>query len=211
MGAKPFLKSAKVAIPKGEDGFWSIIRDLAAKGEFTARDVYGQSNVSSGTVSEYLQRLIRGGYIEPVGTRPHKRGWFAPATTYRLVKPVELPPRLDRDGNERPESQYERCWRTMKMLRTFTAREIAEAIATDRGPANLNTIRSYFQELDRVGVITRVSPGARGLAGGGTAEVRYRLVRNLGARAPRILSTKLVFDPNAGAIVGQGEAKESER
>jgi len=211
MGAKPFLKSAKIAIPKGEDGFWSIILELSAKGDFTARDIYARSDVSSGTISEYVGRLLKGGYIEPVGTRPHKLDWFAGAKTYRLVKPVELPPRLDRDGKERPETQYELCWRTMKMLRTFTAREIAEAIAAERKSVKVNTIRSYLNELDRVGVIGKADTGRRGLAGGGSTEMRYRLVRNLGARAPRILATKIVFDPNAGAIVGEGEAKEAGR
>lgn len=215
MGVKPFLKSVRIEIPSGEDGFWSIIQKLAAEGAFSIGDVAGLTNVSSGTVSAYCQKLIRGGYLERDGERPHPRKGCPPVTLYRLAKPVELPPRLDRDGNQLPELQIDRIWRTIKMLRTFSSREVAREIAPEatekEREKKVHSVRSYLFQLHRVGVIARVDGGPQGIHGGGLQEARYQLVDNLGARAPRILAAKIVFDPNAGAVVGAAETKEASR
>lgn len=212
MGARPFFKDVRVEIPRGEDGFWTIVRALGSQGPFTIRDIVAQTNCAGGTVSGYCRRLIRGGFIEPVGERPHPRSWFDPSTTYRIAKPVELPPRLTKDGSERPEPQIQLIWRTLKMLRRFTAREIAQEIAPADPEAKINTIRSYLHELARVGIIARIDGGKnKAKHGGGTVEARFRLVRNVGAQAPKILAGKMVFDPNAGALVGPVSAHEVAR
>jgi len=197
------LTRVAMEIPRGEDGFWKIIRALDARGPWAINDVVGKTNVQPGTVSAYCKRLRLGGYIKEAGDRPHPRPQFGPTALYRIAKPVILPPRLNADGSERPEPAIERIWRAMKMSKSFTARELLSHLELEEAPPALNTIRSYLAELATTGLVIRTDGGRNGgKRGGGTVEARFRLVRNIGPQAPKILAGKIVFDPNAEKVLG---------
>ena len=90
---------------RGFDWFWQVMLELDRKGDWTTTDVARRSVVPGNTVLTYAARLEKGGYIRRTGTRPAARRQSpgAAATTWRIVRPVARAPRLDPDGNERPE------------------------------------------------------------------------------------------------------------
>jgi len=184
--------------PRGTDGLWAVILRLDAQGPWSASDVDGQTNLNRGCAHQMVRRLERGGYALRVGERTARGRRPQMAPLFRLTaRPAEAP-RLAADGTLRPEPVMEVLWRVMKMAKAFTASELAELASTEERPVNLNTARSYCDRLTGAGVVARTTVR-------GAGEPRYRMVRNLGARAPKILATKVVYDPNAGEVLGRGE------
>lgn len=207
MKNRPFLDRVKtdLVLPRSNEALWALIRTLDAEGPWTATDVCKRTLINPGTPRRLIKRLLRGGYAEQIGTRTTKGKNPQEAPLYRLLKsPVEWP-RLAADGSSRPEPRMETMWRSMKMAKTFTARELMAMADRDGLPIPLGTARGYLDKLARVGIVVRVSnKGRSGPAAAGrrpNRETRYRLVKNLGALAPKILSTKVVFDPNARVVL----------
>lgn len=186
--------TAGVAVPRGEEGFWQIIGDLDRQGAWTIRTIIEGTNASPQAVANFVSKLRLGGYAEVIGELPneHNGRKLWPSYTYRLTKRPLRVPRLKADGSPLPETGTEQLWRAMKMSKAFSPEDLAEACPA----VGLGTVRSYVAALVAAGIVSKAGTG------------RYRLARNLGARAPKILSTKLVFDPNAKAIVGTSVARE---
>lgn len=204
MGKRPHLEMVQLtlAVPRGFDGLWSIIRDLDRIGPWSARDVDLKSNVDPGTVRDLIRRLVRSGYAQVV--RHDRRGTQrVPTASYRLLeRPVDCP-RIRRDGRRLGEAQNDRLWRAIRMAKTFTADELAEYASTEVKPTDREVARRYARELAAAGILARVD------AGGGRGKVaRYRLHRNVGTKAPMILRAHIVFDPNSNTVVGTADAKE---
>jgi len=191
------LVELNLRVPRGYEGFWTVMCELDHKGPWTVADVVARSNVSTRTVSQYIERLARAGIAEVVAERPPHRGAF-PAKVYRLTRLPTEAPRLSRDGRELPETANQVMWRAMKMLKVFGPAELAEHCPG----VSLSTVRGYVGLLANAGVLAlarKRRPDAEG---------RYRVARNLGSRAPKILAARIVFDPNAGRVVGEAEAAE---
>ncbi len=178
-----------MSVPRGQSGFWRIIRELDAVGPWSIRDVDGRSNVDIGTVRDYVRRLVAGDFAEACGKRQNEVSWAMPSTLYRLTQSPLEAPRLRRDGSPCPEPQAARLWRTLKMAKVVTASELAALAETDR-PVKPHVARRYLRELVAAGIVAKVSSGAPG------REARYRLAANLGAKAPQVLRGHSVFDPN---------------
>lgn len=203
MPAKPLLETVALSIrvPRGADGFWSIISDLGGGGaSFTLADIDGRSNVNPDTISEYVRRLVKGGYlvvasVDRDGSRTFRR--------YRLARTSRDTPRLRRDGTAYPETARDRMWRAMKMLDTWTWVDLAAATETEKLTAvPTETVKSYVRRLDAAGVVQALDKG------GPNRPATYRLLRNIGAAAPRILRTHVVFDPNSNTVLGPAEAED---
>lgn len=203
MPAKPLLETVALSlrVPRGADGYWSIICDLGRTGaSFTLADIDGRSNVDPDTISEYLRRLVKGGWVEPVSTERVGARTFR---RYRLVRIGRDAPRLRRDGSEYPETARDRMWRAMKMLDTWTWVDLAAATETETlPPVPAETAKSYIRRLDAAGVVQALDKG------GPNRPATYRLLRNIGAAAPRILRSHAVFDPNSNTVLGTPEAEE---
>lgn len=203
MAPRPLLDHVALTlrVPRGQDGWWAIITDLAAGGAtWTLADIDARSNVDPDTISEYLRRLIRGGWVEVVGSQ---RVGSVTRRSYRLVRNSREAPRLRRDGTAFPETARDRMWRAMKMLDTWTPADLAAATETEASPSiPILTVKTYVWRLDAAGILQKVDPGKPG------TQATYRLLRNVGAAAPRILRTHLVFDPNSNTVLGTAEAEE---
>lgn len=187
----------RAKVPRGEAGFWAIMLELDAKGPWTAYDVDGQSNVSRVAIRNYLSKLVAGGFVEIVEVRNIRRG--IKQHVYRLLQRQFEHPRLDRQGRELPELQIETIWRTIKMLKQFTVTDVVDN-APGVGKA---MARRYLCDLASVGVLNVI-----GRVGKGSGPIAYHLIDNLGARAPKILKSHIVFDPNSGRVLGQPTAEE---
>lgn len=203
MPARPLvdLITLSLRVPRGQDGYWSLIMKAGADGAlFTLADIDGLTNASRSVVAEYLSRLLKAGYIEIVATEQRTIGT---RHIYRLVRTSRDAPRLRRDGTEYPETGRDRMWRAMKMLDSWTWVELSEATETETlAPVPCETVKSYCRHLHAAGVLQMIDKG------GPNRPATYRLLRNIGASAPRILRTHAVYDPNSNTVLGVAEAKE---
>ncbi|MBK1625221.1 hypothetical protein [Afifella marina] len=211
MAPKPHFRDLKELRP-GEDGLWEIVLRLDRHGPFSVSDITGQTRLSVGAVSRYVARLYRGGYLAAAGERTHPRPWLSPAKLYRLVRRPTLPPRLNLDGSVRQEPDIETFWRTMKMLTVFTVNDLTSTFECPR--TKEQAARLYVRRLVLAGVLVIVEASRVKGPGRGRAPAKLRLIRNLGARAPRVLSTPeglVVFDSNAGEIVATIDGRGGDR
>src|SRR5712664_2257003 len=102
--------SLKVRIPRGNAGFWQIIRGLhASQGAFTVADIDGESNVDPHDIKGYVLALARAGFLEVV-SRSGKGG----ATVYRLVRNQNEAPRVRRDGSLVLPTAAEQLWTAIR-------------------------------------------------------------------------------------------------
>lgn len=192
-----------VRVPRGHEGFWRIIKALAAEQPtFTVTEVAARSNVHDDTVADFVKRLAKAGYLT-VAHEERLPGVPLPRFHYHLARTARDAPRLRRDGTEVPETAQETLWRTMKMLKRFTVSTLQMAAETDHRTVPAATTKRYVRHLAEVGVLTRLKAG-----GGRGREAEFLLARNLGGAAPRILRAHLVFDPNSNTVLGTPEAKE---
>lgn len=81
-----------------------------------------------------------------------------------------------------------RVWNSMRQLRTFSRPDL-EATAE----VNDHVAAAYVKALTQGGYLLSVSPYKRGVPGG---EEKFRLVKNTGPAAPRVLRDGSIFDPN---------------
>lgn len=174
----------------GRQAVWEAVRALARFGrEWTLAELRASCRgLQKYGTEEYVRALYRGGYLarREIGRRG-RNALYA----YQLVIDCGLEaPRLRSNGEELPAGKHQRLWQAMKVLKTFTSRDIC-AVANSVAPAlSLETAASYARSLHQAGYLAVVSQG-----GPGKAAV-YRLLRNSGGAAPQVQRTKAVFDPN---------------
>ena len=178
-----------VRVPRGEAGFWQIMRALDEKqGPFTVGDVEGESNVKPGAVAQYLRKLIRGGFARHVADRP------APARAckvYALVKRPKEAPRLRADGSLLGRTDRECLWCAVRnMAGAFTAREIAFAATTEHKIAVASADR-YIRHLAAAGYLVQID----------ATHWRLKPKMNTGPLAPSILRVDAVFDRNLRKVI----------
>ena len=182
-------------VPRGHAGFWSIIRGLDQAGPWRLCDIDQRSNVDRASIKDYVRRLERGGYAARVGEGPGLKGKGL-ATLWQLVKsPIEAP-RLDRAGRELPEPLEALLWRTARITKTFTSRELADMASLPDRKVSLGLARKFVLALAAVQVLAPVGKAR------GPAEQTYRLARDLGPKTPSISSAQIVFDPNSRQVIG---------
>jgi Mn-dependent DtxR family transcriptional regulator len=184
-------------VPRGQQAYWDIIRELR---EFTLSDIDRRCNVARDTIGDYLRRLVKAGFIKA-------DGMSGDAITYKLVKDQLEAPRVKRDGSvARKIGLGTDCmWRSMKMLDTFDAEELAAAASTELHTVKPGTAKDYITRLHQAGylvIITEAMPGHKPNTG---QLARYKLPMHMrtGPRAPQVMRTKFVFDPNTQKIMGK--------
>lgn len=165
-----------------QEAVWEAIR---AMGIFTPGEVVERTGVNRKTARDYLKRLQAGGYVEAFGDAAEGR--------LRLIRKGGVhPPRLKRDGT--PVTQgggTMNMWRTMRMLRSFTPRDLVAHANTPDVTVTELTARSYCSMLLKAGylrVVQKAVPGQR--------QATYKFVRNTGPLPPQIQRVKQVYDPN---------------
>ncbi len=208
------LKGARL---KGYDHYWRVIRELGADGaEFTIADVVQQSNAHPDSVGDYIRRLTRTTppILEHVGWRqvrnPRWRpGVWTKARTFRLLQSPRETPSVRRNGEE---SRYGRIRQHMwNILRGpqgragIDARELVMLAETEEFPIALGTAKEYLQKLEAAGYLSVEQVAAQHRL------TRYRLrpSMNTGPKAPKLLKTRVVYDPNRKVIVGTALAEEA--
>lgn len=175
-------------VPYGQDGVWAAIREL---GRFGIADIQARVEADKRTVTGYVDRLEKGGYVARLEGEPPR--WE------RLIDDPETP-RLRRDGTpSQPVGRgQDAMWRTMKMLDAFDADSLAAAASLPEVPIKVSSADRYLSLLNAAGYLIVVAPPRPGLKG----RTLYALdpSRNTGPRAPQIQAADCVFDPNTATV-----------
>ena len=182
-------------VRRGSAYMWSVVRDLTVADRFrpfTAAAVLDQTNRTElSTVRKWLRTLVKAGFLAEVD------GGFTV-----LKRPPTLP-HLSNHGSIVP-SRTDAMWAAMRALKVFTPRELAIAASTEEAPVAEWTAKSYVAQLfaaDYFVLVQKATPRRQ-------AVYRLKPSMNTGPQAPRILRTKLVYDPNRDQVMGEAEAEE---
>jgi hypothetical protein len=202
---KPIHLEARGALLPRERA-WAAIRALK---KFTLSELSRRAKVHHATLRTYVKALENAGFIKPQeGSVTGKRGAAAPEMRYELVKDIGIEaPRLKNDGT--PSTQgigREQLWRTMKIIRQFTTRELAVQASTDEHQVKENEARGYIQHLAKAGYVHMIKSADQRAV----TQAVYLFVRskNTGPKPPMIQGNKQVYDQNLGKIVYTPPARE---
>jgi len=196
MPRRPAHLVADARRPEGREVIWQAIRKL---GQFTTLDLEGETYIKESTIRTYVMGLERAGYLERIEDAPPRVPGAFRAARWRLVKDMGVEaPRVRRDGTVVVQGlSREQMWRTMRILGTFTWRDLAVQASTEECPVAESEARHYCRYLHRAGYLHQVDAGGPGRPG------TYRLLpgRYTGPRPPMIQRVRQVFDPNLGEVV----------
>lgn len=188
---------------RGIDHYWSVIMERHRAGEpFTARDVDMAGNANKASARDYIRRLERAKLIERIDETEGGAGIFRPLVIQSAA------PKVRRDGTVIESLPANQCmWNMMRGpngRNGFTWRDLVAWSQTDETPIRAQTAKSYIKTLSSAGYLVVVRPGK------GSKPTIWRLLPHMttGPAAPKILRTKMVYDPNKQTVVNPVEADE---
>lgn len=190
-GRKPVDVLARSKKPQGRPAVWAAIRQA---GTFTVLDLSHETDVPRKTALDYVKALVAGGYVEELGPAGH-------TMAYRLVNDVgREAPRVRRDGSLVSMGRaQENLWRTMRMVGSFTATELAVQASTEETPVSVVAAADYCRYLALAGYLM--------VAGAGDARCwTFIPARYTGPLPPQIQRIKQVFDQNTRTVAWSREA-----
>jgi len=160
---------------------WEAIR---AKEVFNLKDVREETTMKVESVREYVIGLEKAGYVERV---PQKELRIGIAACWRLIKDVGVEaPRVQKDGT--PVTQgagRKNMWEAMRIMRTFTSRELAVAASLPDCLVKESTAEDYAKHLCKAGYLRKNG-----------SSYMFLPTAYTGPMAPQIQRTKRVWDPN---------------
>lgn len=198
----PTAYTVPIVIPRGHDHYWRVIRAINEAGPWTAAEVVARSNAHRASIHDFIGRLEKAGLAEQVASPDGK-----PSRFLRLTESPYETPRLRRDGTAAPPSAQQHMWTAMRRLGQFTFRDIAYHASTDLITIGDVTAKSYIARLSAAGYLAVV------VKGGPAKPAVYRVKPSMAdgrPKAPRVLRSHLVYDPNIDAVVGEAIAEEIE-
>lgn len=186
------------------DAIWEAIRKIGGSNAvFTSREVRRETCCSRSQIDEYIAGLTAAGYLRIVAEKDKPGS----SHLYTLENDCGIEaPRVRRDGSAVTQGLgREQMWRTMRLLKEFTALDLAIQASTEEAVVQPQTATEYCRYLALAGYLTVISKG-RGKGSGGVPS-RYRFVptRNSGPMPPMLQRTKQVFDPNLDQVVWSSE------
>jgi len=196
------LKLTDKPVLRGIDHYWSVIMARHRDGEtFTSRDVDMAGNANKASVRDYIRRLERAKLIERIDETDGGAGIFRPLVIQSVA------PRVRRDGSVVESLPANQCmWNMMRgplAREGFTWRDLVAWSQTDETRIKPLTAKSYIKTLHAAGYLIVTHPGR------GRQPTIWRLDPKMaGPVAPKILRTKMVYDPNKNTVVNPVAADE---
>ena len=185
--AKPNRKPNRKPMDKlngydSREAMWEAIRK---KKEFTVRDLYLETTLKVDSVREYVTGLFNAGYLE-------KKDSGKKVVIYRLVKDAGVDaPRVRKDGTKVTQGQGRiNMWRTMRMVGTFTAKELVVNASTPDCIIREATAADYCRHLCLAGYLQRR----------GTCYI-FNKPSYTGPKPPMIQRVKRVWDQNLKKVM----------
>lgn len=208
-GCKPAHLVSTARKVGGRQGVWQAIRKLR---QFTLQAIANEAAADLTAARTYVDSLRRGGYLAVIGTAPPKGAAGNPqsarkrANIFELVKDVGFEaPRVKRDGSPCIQgAAREQMWRAMKLLDSFTPRELALAASTDDQAVSDVDAADYARNLHKAAYLTVIQAATK------RTQARYRFVRNRnsGPLPPQVQRLSSIWDPNLRMVVWQEEPAE---
>lgn len=177
--------------PTDRERIWAAIRELK---RFTSFDLALKTRLTrrGSAINDYLKGLEKAGFIRVVSEK--KRGV---SNRYELARDIGVEaPRVNKSGGVLLPSGRSRMWKTMRILGTFTARELASAASLADAPVAVGEAEYYCAWLCRGGYLR-----------GDKRRWTFISAMNSGPKAPQILRVKKLYDPNRDAVVCEGPVK----
>ena len=171
---------------------WEALRKKVGEWQ-TVISLSEDLRVNRKTAMDYLDALEAAGMVERRRDDGHQGlAWV------RLVQDGGYhAPRLRKDGS--PVTQgvgVTNMWRSMRIVKIFTAPEIARLSTTGAVTVTETTAQSYIGILFATGFLAVVEKANPGVG----RKASYRLVRNTGPKPPMIQRVKRVYDPNTRKV-----------
>jgi hypothetical protein len=206
-GRRPIDKPR--AFVGGRAEIWAVLREpgrhfaqAPTDGFYSTVSIARAAAAERRTVASFLASLHAAGIVERSVVGAHN------TTYWRLSEAdprsaLRHPPQVNAKGQEIVQGGgNDRLWRSMKMLGSFTTRELAAAASMPGATVRVATAGSYLKHLHRAGYVTVVPEGRSD---------RWTINRRrvTGPHAPAIQRSGAVFDRNEGRVVWSPEADEA--
>lgn len=176
----------------GREAIWTAIRELKT---FTAQDLSRKSGETVDASRDYVRGLCAAGFVEPAG----HSGAFKRAS-FNLVKDPGLDaPRVRRDGTIVPEPGRDRMWRSMRILKDFSIKDLVATASLQEAPIAEGEAAFYCLCLARAGFLYEIQPNKR---------FRFLPSQYTGPRSPMVRRVREVVDANTGEVKWSGDARE---
>lgn len=173
---------------------WDFLKSEAQKSDarMTLSVISSRTGIDRKTIGDYLLGLVAAGYVDRFDDE------FLRVATFRLVHDGGYhAPRLRKDGTAVTQGVgVANMWRSMRILGTFTAPELAQISTTQAVAVTELTAKSYIGMLFATGYLLVIEKAHPGIG----RKASYRLVRNSGPKPPMIQRVKRVYDPNTGEV-----------
>lgn len=175
---------------------WEAIR---AKQTFNIKDLREETTMKTDSVREYVIGLEKAGYVERIDPKNVVSGSGA---CWKLIKDIgHEAPRVRKDGTRVTMGDGRKnMWEAMRMLRTFSPRELAVAASTPGCQIKENTAADYAKHLCHAGYLRK--------SGGG---YHFLPTAYTGPIPPMIMRTKKVWDPNQQKVRWRSEEMGDEQ
>lgn len=135
------------------DAMWAAMR---RRETFTVREIADATGYSTERVRAYVNACITAGYVKPVGIVSEQQAGAREQRALTLVRDTGIEaPRIDRQGRPMPPSMREQLWRTARILKRFTLREIVIQAATEECQPTHKAASVYFGWLAKAGIVSR--------------------------------------------------------
>ena len=188
----------------GNEYYWSIMMDREMRGEtFSVDDIFDQSSCADRTIiNSLLGKLAKADIIAATGDT-NERG----APIYRVLVRRSTVPVINREGVVLHEhiTAKQAIWNAMRSPVCRLGFSLADLIlyaSTDTLQIKPGPARNYIHFLTQAGYLTVIRRGT-------IKELPFwRLTRNTGPIAPKVLRSECVYDPNAEKIYGEARVKE---
>lgn len=147
---------------------------------FTITEIAKYTRLEVSTVRDYIIGLLKAGYLG--GTKE-----------YFLIKDTGVDaPRVRKDGTPVTQGRgRQQMWNAMRVLKTFTALELAFNASTEEHQTAESEAKSYCLALFKAGYLVRRKAS------------QYQLLAPMwtGPQPPQIQRTKQIYDPNLKRVV----------
>ncbi len=167
---------------------WESIISFRDK-PFTVGDIYKRCpTVPKDVIGVYLNALCK----EKIVTRISKDK----PMVYQLLKSSLEAPLFNAKGKlYRPYCRQDNLWRSMKMLKEFNSKILAEHASNNNLNVSQEQARSFCNELTKVGIVKKIEEGKTG-----KKLAIYKLIKDLGGQPPVIKKIPVVYDMNSGQV-----------
>ncbi len=175
-----------LTLPHGDDGTWTLIRHLNARGRFRLGDLVRPLPADThDAATDYVSALLRGGFLSGAID-----GWM------RIERQQIEAPKLTKLGRARAlPTRQANLWRAIRMLGVFYVEELVAAATSSETPIAADFALRYVDELVGAGYLMARLEVGRSL-------YRLKSRMNTGPAAPQVLRARFVWDPNLCRVMG---------